>query len=65
MALVAIAPFSAGVVGIIVVAVALVAAVLRAQRAILSNERYWFTTCRWGVPLIAIVVAGYVMKVVG
>jgi small-conductance mechanosensitive channel len=64
VALVAIAPFSAGVIGIIVVAIALVAAVLRVQRAILSNERYWFTTWRWGAPLFAIVVAGYVMKVV-
>jgi len=62
MALAAVAPFSMGVIGIIVVAVALVAAALRVQRAIVSNERYWFTTRRWGAPLVAVAVAAYAMK---
>jgi hypothetical protein len=56
------APFSAGVVGMTAVALASLAAVRRTHRAIWRNERYQFTTWRWGAPLLALIGAGAVMR---
>lgn len=40
-----------GIVGKVVVAVAILSAVRRLYQAVTHNERYRFTTWRWGVPL--------------
>ena len=58
------APFSVGVVGMTAMAVAALVAVRRTHRAIWHNERYQFTTLRWGAPLLALVGAGAVMRLV-
>lgn len=42
------APVAAGNIATFIVAVALVAAVFRVSRALFRNERYRFTTYRWG-----------------
>lgn len=49
-AIIAGAPFNLGVVGLVGLALVGLAAVRRTHRAIWRNERYWFTTWRWGLP---------------
>lgn len=56
------APFSIGVVGLIAMALAVPVAVRRTHRALWHNERYQFTTWRWGAPLLALAGAGAVMR---
>lgn len=58
LALLALAPFDLGVVGWVTMGLAGLAAVSRTYRAIWRNERYWFTTRRWGVPTAILVAIG-------
>jgi len=55
-------PFGSGIVGVAVVACALFTAPTRLHKAICKNERYHFTTWRWGRPLILLLAIGAVMK---
>ena len=56
-------PVSPGVVGVVGYAVAALSAVVRLQRAVFMNHRYWFTTWRWGKVIVAILFMGGVMKI--
>jgi hypothetical protein len=51
-----------GIVGPLVVAFALLFSVERVHRAVWVNNRYWFTTWRWGRIAIALMVIGMVLK---
>ena len=62
LALIAIAPFDTGVVGWIAIGVLALAAMRRAHRAIFRNERYWFTTARWGVPAAMLIAVGLTLN---
>lgn len=55
-------PFSKGVLGWAVISVAGFAAVYRVCRAIGRNERYWFTSSRWGVPVAILIATGSIIK---
>ena len=56
------APFDAGLIGQVIVALAIVSAVQRLHRALWMNERYWFTTYRWGMPLVMLAFVALAMK---
>ena len=56
-------PKPAGLMGPAIITIAALAAASRAFRALYRNERYWFTTWRWGVPVAILLVAGLVLKV--
>ncbi len=58
------APFSTGLGGAVAVALLVAVAARRSYRAIFRNERYWFTTWRWGLVLGGLVALGAVTKVV-
>ncbi len=51
-----------GIVGPMVVAVALLVAAERIHRAVWVNHRYWFTTWRWGRIAVSLFVIGMVLK---
>jgi hypothetical protein len=51
-----------GIIGPMVVAIALLFSVERLHRAVWANHRYWFTTLRWGRVLIALFVIGLVLN---
>jgi hypothetical protein len=51
-----------GIVGPMVVAVALLISAERIHRAVWVNHRYWFTTWRWARFVGALVVIGMVLK---
>ncbi len=51
-----------GIVGPMVVAIALLASVERIHRAMWWNHRYWFTTWRWGRIAAALIVIGTVLN---
>ncbi|WP_291105488.1 hypothetical protein [Hydrogenophaga sp.] len=51
-----------GIVGPMVVAIALLFSAERIHRAVWVNHRYWFTTWRWGRIVIALMVIGLVLK---
>jgi len=51
-----------GLVSPVAFAMGSVAAVLRLHRAIWVNERYWFTTWRWGKVVAAMLLTGWVLK---
>lgn len=55
-------PAPVGVVGPVVTALAVLCAVLRLQRAVLHNQRYWFTTWRWAKVVATVWLVGIVMK---
>jgi len=55
-------PLDAGVVGPVALALCALIAVRRCIRALLHNERYRFTTWRLGVPLVALLALGAVLK---
>jgi len=59
---VAASSFGGGIVGLVVVACAVISAPTRLHRAISQNERYRFTTWEWGRPLVVLIVIGAVMK---
>lgn len=56
-------PEPAGVVQPLVIAVAVLCALGRVNRALRHNERYWFTTWRWARVLGGLMLVGLVMKV--
>jgi hypothetical protein len=58
----ALAPIKTGVVGPLIIALAVLFAVLRLHRALLRNERYWFATWRWGKVLGALLLIGMVLE---
>jgi hypothetical protein len=62
IALIANAPFTVGVVGWTAMGLVCLAAVSRARRALWRNERYWFTTRRWGVPFAALLAVGFAIR---
>ncbi len=51
-----------GIVGLVITASAALFAVNRLQRALLGNERYRFTTWRWGKVVLELVLLGWIMK---
>ena len=53
-----------GIVGLVITASAALFAVNRLQRALLSNERYRFTTWRGGKVVLGLVLLGLIMKLV-
>ena len=57
-------PYDTGVLGIFARAVLILIALARYQRAVFRNERYRFSTLRWGVPILALLALGELMKVV-
>lgn len=56
-------PAHTGSVGSAVVAIAAFAALSRVGRALLENERYRFTTWRWGRPMVAVLFIGLLLRV--
>ena len=52
-----------GLVGTVVEALSIMFALRRAYLAVFCNERYRFTTWRWGVPLASLVALGALIKV--
>jgi len=62
IAFVMLAPARTGVVGPVVVALCLAAAVLRLHRAVGLNHRYRFTTWRWGRWVLLLLLVGYALK---
>ena len=58
------APMSMGIVGMLIIACAALFAASRLQQALLRNERYRFTTWRWGKVLVGLVLLGLMMKLV-
>lgn len=54
----------AGVVGLIVDCLLVLMTVRRTSTALFRNERYRFTTFRWGIPVITLVALGIAMKAV-
>lgn len=57
-------PIRMGIVGTLIIACAALSAASRLQRALLRNERYRFTTWRWGRVLVGMVSLGLMMKLV-
>ena len=55
-------PAPVGVVGAVVTAFAVLAALSRLHRAVWNNQRYQFTTWRWGRLVLAMALFGWVMK---
>jgi|GEM_PF-816008 hypothetical protein len=51
-----------GIVGPMVVAVALLVSAERIHRAVWVNHRYWFTTWRWGRIAAGLMLIGMVLK---
>lgn len=51
-----------GIVGPMVVAIALLVSGERIHRAVWVNHRYWFTTWRWGRIVVSLFVIGMVLK---
>lgn len=60
--LIQLAPQPVGIVGPMVLALAMLFALGRLYRAIWLNHRYWFTTWRWGRIAVALMVVGWVLK---
>lgn len=55
-------PPASGALRPLIVAICIVAAMLRLRRALCENHRYWFSTWRWGRILLATWLAGIVMR---
>lgn len=56
------APQQVGLIGPFITALAVLLGVRRLHRAIWVNRRYWFTTWRWGKVAAALLVVGFVLK---
>jgi hypothetical protein len=56
------APAPTGLIGPVVCASAALSATMRLRRALWANERYWFTTWRWGKVAAAMLLMGWVLK---
>lgn len=59
---VAYVPIDTGLAGTLVAVLAVIFALRRLHRAVWHNGRYWFTTWRWGKPIVLLVCVGIVMK---
>jgi hypothetical protein len=55
-------PKPAGIVGPMIIALAVVSALGRAHRAGLQNHRYHFTTWRWGRAAVVLLLIGLLLK---
>lgn len=55
-------PVSTGIVGPVVIALCVLAAVGRLHTAVCENHRYWFTTWKWGRVAMAVWLMGVVIK---
>ena len=62
IALVANLPANGGVVGAVVIGATTLFACARLSRALLSNERYWFTTWRWGRWVVIALACGLLLN---
>ena len=62
MLVVAQARIPTGIVGLVITASATLFAVSTLQRALLSNERYRFTTWRWAKAMVGLVLFWWIMK---
>ena len=58
------APMSMGIVGMLIIACAALSAASRLQQALLRNERYRFTTWRWGKVVVGLALLGLIIKLV-
>ncbi len=58
------APMPLGIVGPVVVSLAVLCAIGRLHRALWLNHRYWFTTWRWGRVAAVLLLVGAVLKLV-
>lgn len=56
-------PEPVGLVGPFITAMAVLLGLGRLHRAIWANQRYWFTTWRWGKVMAAMLLIGAVLKV--
>ena len=56
------APFQTGVAGPLLVACAVWCAVQRLREAVFENERFRFTTWRWGRPVVGLMLIGALLK---
>jgi hypothetical protein len=56
------APFSTAAVGLVASSLAVMVAARRLHRAILRNQRYEFTTLRWGIVLAWMLAIGAGLK---
>jgi uncharacterized membrane protein HdeD (DUF308 family) len=56
------APFETGVTGKVIVGLAVVIAGDRSIKALFRNERYRFSTWRWGRFAVALLLLGFVLK---
>ena len=54
-----------GLVGLVIAALLTLCALLRSNRALFRNERYRFTTWRWGLPVIGLLALGALVKALG
>ena len=57
-----IAPQPMGLIGPFITALAVLIGLGRLHRAVWVNQRYWFTTWRWGKVLASMMVIGAVLK---
>jgi hypothetical protein len=55
-------PLPAGIVGPMIIALAVLSAIGRMRRAAWQNHRYHFTTWRWGRPVVCLLLIGLVLK---
>lgn len=53
-----------GILGPVAIAFLVVCAAARLTRAIWSNERYWFSTWRWGKYAVVLVAIGFALQLV-
>lgn len=60
--LIATAPAATGVTGWVSAGLIALVAIRRLHQAISRNERYWFTTWRWGAPIVLMMLAGLATK---
>lgn len=56
-------PQPAGIVGPLVIALAVLSAIGRTYRAAWQNHRYHFTTWRWGRVAMSLLLLGFLLKV--
>ena len=55
----------AGLLGTFIAALAILSALRRSWKAHFRNERYRFTTWRWGVPVVALSALGALIRALG
>jgi hypothetical protein len=54
-----------GLLGTFIAALAILFGLQRSWKALFRNERYRFTTWRWGVPMITLIALGALIKALG